>query len=156
MTCQISGLKADAFTHLFGQDERYLKQHGVMRLKVENAHGYPDRISLRDIPAGETALLINHLYQPARTPYYGSHAIYLWENCTQQGIYINALPPVMTHRLLSLRGFDAQDLLIQADVCEGKAADEMMTHFFSHPTVRYIQVHNARQGCYSCRVDRCE
>jgi len=154
MKYRISGLKADPFIHLFGQDEGYLKQHGVIRKKVDSHPGYPDRISLRDIPAGETALLINHLYQPAQTPYFGSHAIYLWENWTQQGIYTDEIPAVMTHRLLSLRGFDGHDYLTQADICEGSAADEMIMRFFANPAVCYIQVHNAKQGCYSCLVER--
>ena len=74
-----------------------------MRQGVESYPGYPDRILLCDIPAGETALLINHIYQPADTPFRGSHAIYIGEGCTQQGIYLNELPEVMQGRILSLR-----------------------------------------------------
>lgn len=58
----ISGLKAGQFTHLFEQSESYLKRHGAVRPIVDNCPVYPDGISLRDIPAGETALLINHIY----------------------------------------------------------------------------------------------
>lgn len=85
MGFRIQGLNPEPFTHLFGKDEHYLKQHRALRISVDSYPGYPDRISLRDIPAGETAILINHTYQPADTPYHGSHAVYLWEGCNEQG-----------------------------------------------------------------------
>ncbi len=68
MAFRIFGLNAGPFTHLFGQGEHYLKNHGALRINVDTFPGYPDRISLRDIPAGETAILINHTCQPADTP----------------------------------------------------------------------------------------
>ena len=106
MNYRISGLKAEPFTHLYGQSESYLKKHNAIRQTVECYPGYPDRISLCDIPVGETALLINHIYQPADSPYFGTHAIYIWEGCTRQGIYLNELPEVMRNRTLSLRAYD--------------------------------------------------
>ncbi|WP_437614939.1 DUF1203 domain-containing protein [Erwinia sp. V71] len=154
MQYKISGLNAAPFTHLFGQDEGYLKKHGAVRKTVESYPGYPDRISLCDIPPGETALLINHIYQPADTPYFGTHAIYVWEGCTEQGIYINRLPEVMMNRLLSLRGYDENHLIIQADICEGRSAEHLISQFFDDPAVSYIQIHNAKRGCYSCLAER--
>lgn len=82
MNYRISGLKAEPFAHLYGQSESYLKKHNAIRQTVECYPGYPDRISLCDIPVGETALLINHIYQPADSPYFGTHAIYIREGCT--------------------------------------------------------------------------
>ncbi len=154
MNYKISGLKAELFSHLFGQNESFLKRHGVVRHTVDRYPGYPDRISLRDIPAGETALLLNHIYQPADTPYFGSHAIYIWEGCTEQGIYINELPEVMTGRILSVRAYDDDHFLQQADLCEGEFAEELISRFFNDLAIRYLQIHNAKPGCYSCRAER--
>lgn len=154
MGYKISGLQAGQFTHLFGQSESYLKRQGAVRNTVDSYPGYPDRISLRDIPAGENALLINHIYQPADTPYFGSHAIYIWEGCTEQGVYINELPEVMTSRILSLRAYDENHFLRQADLCEGKSAENLIGRFFNDPAISYIQIHNAKQGCYACLAER--
>lgn len=154
MKYQVSGLKSDPFIHLYGQSDTYLKQHGVIRVKVDKDLGYPDRISLCDIPAGNNALLLNHIYQAAKTPYFGCHAIFVWEGHTGQGLYINELPQVMTSRLLSLRAFDEDHLLVRADVCEGSDAERIIYAFFNDPAVSYIQVHHAKRGCYSCHIER--
>lgn len=154
MGYKISGLKAAEFTHLFGQSECDLKKQGAVRITVDSHPGYPDRISLREIPAGETALLVNHIYQPADTPYYGSHAIYIWEGCTKQGVYANALPEVLTGRILSLRAYDQHHFLKQADLCDGEWAEGLIQRFFSDQRIAYIQIHNAKQGCYACLAER--
>jgi len=154
MTFNISGLEADPFLHLFGQDEHYLKKYGALRVSVDCFPVYPDRISLCEIPVGETAILINHTYQPADSPYYGAHAIYLWEGGMKQGIYTNKIPESIGARLLSLRAFNQNHLMIHADICEGAAAEALLTHFFDDPLVSYIHIHNAKQGCYACLVER--
>ncbi len=156
MNFKISGLDAGPFTHLFGQSDRYLKKHNAIRQKVECYPGYPDRVSLCDILAGETALLINHIYQPADTPYFGTHAIYIWEGCTRQGIYVNELPEVLHNRVLSLRAYDEKHFLIAADIAEGKLTKNLLGRLFSDSQVSYIQIHNAKRGCYSCCAMRCK
>lgn len=154
MQFRISGLDAAPFLHLFGQDEHYLKQHGALRVNVDSFPGYPDRISLCDIPVGETAILINHIYQPADTPYHGTHAIYLWEGCTRQGIYSNTIPESIGARLLSLRAFNKHHLMLHADICEGANAKALLTHFFDDASVSFIHIHNAKRGCYAGLVER--
>jgi len=156
MKYKISGLKAEPFAHLYGQSDSYLKKHNAIRQTVECFPGYPDRISLCDIPVGETALLINHIYQPADTPYFGTHAIYIWEGCTRQGIYINELPDVLLSRTLSLRAYDGKHFLREADIVEGSFAEDFIGHFFADPQISYIQIHNAKRGCYSCCAERFE
>lgn len=154
MKYRISGLRAEQFTHLFGRSDVYLGRYGAVRQIVTSYPGYPDRISLCDIPVGETALLINHIYQPADTPYRGSHAIYIWEGCTEQGIYINELPEVMNGRVLSLRAYNEKHFLIKAEICEGQSVENFIEIFFADQQISYIQIHNAKQGCYACLAER--
>lgn len=156
MQYRISGLRAEQFIPLFGQSDSYLKRAGAIRQTVDSYPGYPDRISLCEIPAGENAILINHIYQPANTPYFGSHAIFVWEGCTKQGVYINELPEVMKTRVLSLRAYDSKHFLIQADICEGNFAENLISRFFDNPLISYIHIHNAKQGCYACCAERAE
>ena len=57
-------------------------------------------------------------------------------------------------RLLSLRAFSDDGLMIDADVAEGTALEPVIMRMFANPAVSYIHAHNAKQGCYSGRIDR--
>ena len=83
MTYRISGLSPAPFAHLFGRSDAWLAQHGVERVTADAPNCYPDRIEMRDAHVGETLLLLNHLHQPANSPYQSSHAIYVLEGATQ-------------------------------------------------------------------------
>ena len=45
-------------------------------------------------------------------------------------------------------------LMVSADVCEGAALLPVIERMLADPSVAYIHLHNAKRGCYSCRVDR--
>jgi len=60
----------------------------------------------------------------------------------------------MRTRLLSLRAFSADDLIVDADVVEGQRADELIARLFSDPKTAYIHAHYARHGCFAARIDR--
>lgn len=79
-------------------------------------------------------------------PYHGSHAIYLWEGCNDQGIYINEITESIVARLLSLRAFGENHLMLQADICKGADMKMLLKFFFDYPSVGYIHIHNAKQG----------
>jgi hypothetical protein len=67
---------------------------------------------------------------------------------------VDTVPDVLASRLLSVRAFDAKHMMIDADVCEGTHAAEMFERFLANPRTSYLQVHNARHGCYAARVER--
>ena len=60
----------------------------------------------------------------------------------------------MRIRLLSLRAFTDDGMMLDADVADGLAIEPVVTRMFANPEVSYIHVHNAKQGCYSGRIDR--
>ena len=60
----------------------------------------------------------------------------------------------MRRRLLSVRAYDAAGTMTDADVVEGTELEGTVTRLFADPAVAYLHLHNARPGCYSCRVDR--
>ena len=154
MNFRITGLLPDAFTHLYGRSEVELKQLGVVRYQVEQSPGFPDRIEMREGRIGETMLLINHQSQPAPTPYRATHAIFVREGATEQYTALNETPEVMRLRLLSLRAFDEAGFLLDADVAAGKDVEIVIGRLLADPAVAYIHAHNAKQGCYSGRIDR--
>lgn len=154
MAFRITGLSPEPFRHLFGLADDDLQRLGVKRYVVDTSPGFPDRIEMRDAEPGETVLLLNHVSQPADTPYRASHAIFVREGATQAYDAVDEVPPVMRRRLLSLRAFDEGGMMRDADVVEGTAIEPVIARFFADPAVSYIHVHNARQGCYSGRIDR--
>jgi hypothetical protein len=44
--------------------------------------------------------------------------------------------------------------MLDADVVEGRAVEGLIARLFENPEAAYIHAHNARQGCYSGRIDR--
>ena len=59
----------------------------------------------------------------------------------------------MRVRLLSLRAFDADGMMIDAEAAEGAAVEPLIARLFANPAVAYIHAHNAKRGCYSGRID---
>ena len=154
MAFRISGLSAEPFRHLYGLSDAELASHGVRRYVVDESQGYPDRIEMRDAAPGETVLLINHVSQPADTPYRASHAIFVREGADETYTSVDEVPDVMRLRLLSLRAFDKDGMMLDADVVEGSEIEAVIERFFANSKVDYIHAHNAKRGCYSGRIDR--
>jgi hypothetical protein len=154
MAFRITGLSAEPFRHLYGLSDAALAEHGAKRYAVDKPVGYPDRIEMRDASPGETVLLINHVSQPADTPYRASHAIFVREGADEAYDRVDEVPDVMRLRLLSLRAFDKDGMMLDADVVEGKDIEAAIARLFANPNVDYIHAHNAKRGCYSGRIDR--
>lgn len=154
MSFRITGLPADEFKHLYGLSDAQLKAHGAIRYVVDAKPGFPDRVEMREGEVGETMLLVNHLYQSAQTPYRASHAIFVREGAFETYCMVDQVPEVMRTRLLSLRAFSREGMMLDADVVDGQQIEQSIQRFFSDENVSYIQVHNAKRGCYSGRIDR--
>jgi Protein of unknown function (DUF1203) len=154
MNYRITGLSPEPFQHLYGLPDDELAKVGVKRYVVDKKPGFPDRVSMCDAEPGETMLLLNHISQPAATPYRAAHAIFVREGAARAYDEVNALPEVMRTRLLSLRAFDADGMMIDADIAEGAAVEPLIARLFADPAVRYIHAHNAKRGCYAGRIDR--
>lgn len=154
MRYRITGLSAQPFRHLYGLSDSELARHGVQRYVVDEHPGLPDRIEMRDALPGEKVLLLNHVCQPANTPYRASHAIFVREGAEQTYDRIDEVPEVMRTRLLSLRAYDADGMMLDADVVDGRDIERVIRQFLGASAVSYIHAHNAKRGCYSGRIDR--
>jgi hypothetical protein len=121
---------------------------------VDQQPGFPDRIELRDLDVGETAILLNYVHQPAHSPYRASHAIYVGERSGRTFDAIDEIPPALLSRPLSLRAFDAADLLTDAVLVDGSAAAPAITRLLQDARNAYVHVHYARAGCYAARAER--
>lgn len=126
----------------------------MKRYIVDSNPGFPDRIEMKDAELGQSVLLLNHVCLPAKTPYRASHAIFIREWATQAYDAVDQVPESMRIRLLSLRAFNDDGMMLDADVADGMVMEPVVTRMFANPEVSYIHVHNAKQGCYSGRIDR--
>ena len=154
MTYAITGLDRAPFAALFELSDAALAERGVIRVTARAKPGYPCRVTLKDAEPGESLLLLNHESHSAATPYRSAYAIYVREGAHETGRYVDSLPPVFQNRPIALRLFDAQGMLIGADLARDEAIDAAIRRAFEDPKTAYIHAHNAAHGCFSARIDR--
>jgi hypothetical protein len=155
MSFHITGLKSADFAALVALPEDQLRAHHARRVVADRCPGFPCRVSLIDARPGENVLLLNYEHLPVSGPYRSRYAIYVRENARDACLAVDEVPPVLEQRLLSVRAFTHEDLLIEADVAEGRGQlVPLIERLLAPPQVAYLHVHNARPGCFAARVDR--
>jgi hypothetical protein len=95
-----------------------------------------------------------HRHHDVASPYRAAGPIYVREQAERAQPAVNEVPDAVRRRLLSVRAYDHAGFMVDADVTEGSELEGAIDRFFADPKVAYLHVHNARPGCYSCRVDR--
>ncbi|MBI3675545.1 MAG: DUF1203 domain-containing protein [Proteobacteria bacterium] len=125
----------------------------MRRYVADEKPGFPCRVTLEDAEPGERVLLLPYRHQPAHSPYRASGPIFVRERAGE-AFDGTDVPEVLRSRLLSLRAYDGQDLIVEADVAEGTAIKPALERLFARADTDYVHVHYARRGCYACRVDR--
>src|SRR5262249_54388638 len=131
-----------------------LAKHGACRCLADSKPGFPCRVSLVDAEPGEQVLLLPFTHHAVNSPYQASGPIYVREGARQATPAIGEVPQSVRQRLLSLRAYDAAGFMLDAEVTEGSALEAHVERFFADARVAYLHVHNARPGCYSCRIGR--
>lgn len=154
MNFRITGLSPEPFRPLFGLSDEDLARHNALRYIVDETPGFPDRVELRDAVPGESVLLVNYLHQPAPTPYRASHAVFIREGDTRTYDEVGEIPPALACRLISLRAFDADHMIVDADVAEGGALVSLIRRLLANPNATYLHAHFAKRGCYAARIER--
>jgi Protein of unknown function (DUF1203) len=149
MSFRISGLSAEPFRHLYGLSNEALVAHGASRYVADKSPGFPDRVELRDARIGESLLRVNYEHHPGNSPYRSAYAIFVLEGAENSYDRVDEVPDVLFRRLLSLRAFSTEGMLLNADVVEGKDIEPLIGNLFGDPAVAYIHAHNAKQGCYA-------
>ena len=154
MNFRISGLSPEPFRHLYGLSDAELSRQVVKRYVADKRPGFPDRVALRDVEIGERVLLLNHVCQPANTPYRATHAIFVREGAETPYDRVDEIPEAMKARTLSLRAFDADHMMIDADLVEGDQAEPLIRRLLGNPEVAYVHAHYAKRGCYAGKIER--
>lgn len=151
---RLSGLAYQQFEPLFELDDQALALRSAIRVTATHSPGYPCRVSLADAEVGEQLLLLPFVHQPADSPYKASGPIYVRRDAVQSVLEPGEIPEYVSRRLISVRAYDASHMMLNAEVCEGSAAAAEIIRQFEDTRVTYIHLHNARQGCFSCLVER--
>jgi hypothetical protein len=150
----VTGLPLAPLQPLFGLSEAELRARGTVRVTADSTPGYPCRITLEDAGPGESLLLLNWRHLDADSPYRSDGPIFVRESASATRVLRNAIPQQQRSRLLSVRAYDADGWMRDAEVVEGIAIEAVIERFFADPAVSFLHVHNARRGCYACRIDR--
>jgi hypothetical protein len=151
---QLVGIDPLQFEHLFSLSDEQLKRHAAQRRFADESPGYPCRVSLEDAVIGEELLLLPYVHQPASSPYRASGPILVRRGARQTRLPAGEVPSYVASRLISVRAYDTDHMIVSASVCEGVNTGHEINEHFRRVDVAYIHLHNAKRGCFSCEVVR--
>jgi hypothetical protein len=151
MTYRITGLDPAPFQSLFSLSDEQLASRGVVRMMVTGKPSFPCRVTLEDREIGEQVLLLNHVSHDGG-PYHASHAIFVSDGAA--ATFLDEVPPVFNGRVLSLRAFDDEGLMVEAALAQPGEADAVIRKLLANEFVDHIDAHNATRGCFSARIER--
>ena len=153
-TFRLVGLAADNFKPFFQMSDDELAALGARRVVADESPGFPCRVSLVDAEVGDELLLLPFEHLSARSPYRASGPVYVRARAQRAVLEPGAIPPYVTRRLMSVRAYDASDMMVAGEVCEGADVRATLDRLMADGTVAYVHLHNAKRGCFSCRVER--
>jgi hypothetical protein len=154
MAYRITGIDPAPYRHLYGLSDEELASQGAVRMTVDEKPSYPCRVSLTDRDHGESVLLVNHVSHDVANPYRASHAIFVTEGASKPAEYVDQVPPVFEPRVMSLRGFDEDGMMVEAILAQPGEADAGIRRLFENPGIASIHAHNAARGCFSAKIER--
>lgn len=154
MSYRVLGLSPEPFREFLDADQQTLRHHGVVRQVVREADSTPCRITLEDAEVGEEVLLLTYLHLESASPYAASGPIFIRRGARARFDQVGVVPDQQRRRLLSVRGYDSRDMMVQSEVVPGTELEALIESLFADPTVAYMHAHYARAGCYACRIER--
>ena len=121
---------------------------------VDEHPGYICRHCLEDPAVGESVYRFSYSPFGSAAPYRTVGPVFVHTTACRRYSSTDQLPKSLRHRLLSFRAYRFDDFMVTADVAPGTDADGVLERFFQDPLVAYVDIHNARPGCFDCRVHR--
>ncbi|KAK5065357.1 hypothetical protein LTR84_001195 [Exophiala bonariae] len=115
----------------------------------------PCRRCLLDASPGEILNLIAYDPFPADsiTPYRGTGPIFV--HAHDCGLFKGeVLPERQLSRQLSVRAYNMNHMMVAAEVVEGSDFESTAGGMLADEQAAYINVHNAKPGCFAVRVER--
>jgi hypothetical protein len=151
---RLSGLDPARFETLFALPDEALRARGIRRVHADADSGYPCRVSLVDAGEGEELLLLPFRHHEVDSPYQAAGPIYVRRGAVAAELAPGEVPAYVTRRLMSLRAYDRDAMMLRAEVLEGAGVAATLQAWFEDDAIAYVHLHNARPGCYSCIARR--
>ncbi|MDH7448335.1 DUF1203 domain-containing protein [Aquimarina sp. 2201CG14-23] len=151
---QIKAIDQHQISHLFLYADSELRKQNSARIIVDKKPGVPCRVSLEDANIGEEVILFSYQHHNVSSPYKASGPIYVRKNQKNIRLKPNEIPFMLTHRLLSVRGYNDDGIMMNAITVHGIKLLEVIQDFFDNLEIKYLHIHNANPGCYNCHIDR--
>jgi hypothetical protein len=153
MDFRIRGLDPAPFACYFRMSPAELARHRAVRCVADSRPGFPCRVTLGDVEPGEPVILLNYEHLPVDSPYRASHAIYV-SGAARAFDEVGVVPQAMRDRLLGLRAFDLNGMMVDAEIAEGRVVEPLIARLLGRPEVAYLHAHYARRGCFAARIER--
>ena len=153
---RLVGLSAENFEPFFAMSDDELTALGARRVVADEAVGFPCRVSLVDADVGDELLLLPFDHLLTRSPYRACGPVFVRRGARRAVLEAGEIPPYVTRRWMSVRAYDSGDMMTAADICDGGDVRGVLERLISDPAVAFIHLHNAKRGCFSCRVERCD
>ena len=147
---QLAGLDPQPFAELFHLSDDELSARAIRRVCATADVGFPCRISLEDARVGDELLLLCYRHQRADSPYRSSGPIFIRRHVQRATPEVGEVPPVITRRQISLRGYDRLDQMIVAELVDGVKVGGRLAALFEDEALHYIHLHYAVRGCFAC------
>ncbi|MFD2562659.1 DUF1203 domain-containing protein [Aquimarina rubra] len=151
---QVKAINQNTISPLFELSDSELVKQNVIKLVVDKKPGFPCRVSLEDANIGEEVLLFSYRHHDVDSPYEASGPIFVRQKVKTATLKVNEIPAMLTDRLLSVRGYDKNAMMIDAKTVHGTTLFDTIQHLFNDLKIVYLHIHNANPGCYNCKVDR--
>ena len=115
----------------------------------------PCRRCLRDAAAGDPLVLAAYDPFTGRTPYAGEGPVFVHaDGCERFPSAPGAMSERLGGRMLSIRAYDGDAMLVSAAVMRGEHFAERVGDLLHADGVAFLHVHFAGPGCFWFRVDR--
>ena len=150
---QAFALDRNPFAHLFALSDEEVLAQGAKRHIANKRPGFPCRLSLQDAEIGEEVILATYQHIGG-SPFAATGPIFVRKAAIRAEPEPNVVPQFLESRLISLRAYDGQGLIVDADVVPGSEIKARLEGLFEAKGVAHIQAHFARPGCYACRFER--
>jgi len=134
-------------------DPAGLPEHAVRAVTADQEGAFPCRRCLQDARVGEALWLLSYDPFLGDSPYRQPGPIYVHQRACAPD-RLDVVPAQQLRRQLGVRAFDADHLMVGAQVIPGVELAATARELLAAPDVAYLHVHNAGPGCFAVRIDR--
>ena len=120
---------------------------------ADEPNAFPCRRCMTDAEPGERMLLLPYDPFPAESPYSGRGPVFVHADGCEPFRQNGEVPEQLRRRLLAIRAYDRNAMMIGADVVDGTFLEGAAQRLLDAPGAKYAHVHYARPGCFACRVE---